>query len=226
MANAFNRNDLDQLRAENGRLKNAAEEKAKTDDDSTLSDDEVKTKIAQADANPTNINFQKNLGMALYRYALTKQNTDLLADVGRLLNRAHAASASDNEVTVALGNVMFDIAYAKKDNAQFEQAREFYRQALAQKPDDADVRTDYGLTYFLIQPPDYDAAMREFQKALQSDPQNEKTLQMTAQVYLAQKKPMEAEKIVARLKQVNSANQTIGEFETQIAQTKTNAQNQ
>lgn len=223
VANALNRNDLASLRAENDRLKNAPTQTARNDSELSLSDEEVRQKIAEADANPTNFNFQKNLGLALYRYAAMKQDSKLLAEVGRLLNRAFENDSKDYDVIVTLGNIYFDIGYYDKNNQQFEKSREFYQKALEQKPNDADVRTDFGLTYFLVDPPDYDRAAAEFQKSLQANPKHEKTLQVLAQTFIKQNKPLEAEKFVARLKEVNANNQYLPELESQISTLKNNS---
>jgi len=107
-----------------------------------------------------------------------------------------------------------------------QKAREFYRTALEQRPDDADVRTDLGLTYFLTNPPENDVAIGEFQKSLQINPKHEKTLQATAQLLLSQNKTEEAEKYIVRLKDVNSNNQFLPELESQISQIKKNSQKQ
>lgn len=225
LANALNRNEMNQLRAENGRLTSAADESKQNETGLTLSDDEVRAKIAEADKNPNDAAFQKNLGLALYRYAAMKQDAETLAEVGRLLNRAFENNPKDYEVVITLGNIYFDIGYFKKDNAQFEKARGFYQKALEQKPNDVDVRTDYGLTFFLTQPPEYEKAIAEFQKSLQSNPKHEKTLQVMAQTLLAQNKVAEAEKYVARLKDANANNQYLTQLETQIANLKNNSQN-
>lgn len=121
---------------------------------------------------------------------------------------------------VTLGNISFDIGYFKKDNAEFERAREFYRLALEQKPKDVDVRTDLGLTYFLVNPPENDKAIAEFQKSLQTNPKHEKTLQVMTQTHLGQNNHVEAEKYLGRLKAVNSKNQYVAELESRVSQIK------
>ena len=226
LANALNRNDLNTLRAENDRLKNSQTLTKQNESDLTLSDDEIREKIAEADRNPTNYAFQKNLGLALYRYAAMKQDAQMLMEVGRLLNRAYENNRQDYDVTVALGNIYFDIGYFQKDNSQFQKAREFYQKALEQKSNDSDVRTDLGLTYFLTNPPENERAVAEFQKSLQINPKHEKTLQVMAQILLSQNNPDEAEKFISRLKEVNSNNQTIPELESQASKLKNNSQKQ
>ena len=220
LANAFNRSELNALRAENERLKNSREDRNSSDSEIALSDEEIRQKIAEADRNPTNFVFQKNLGIALYRYATVKQDAALLSDVARLLTRVYENDKKDYDVGVMLGNIYFDIGYFKKENEKFQTAREFYQKALAQKPDDVDVRTDFGLTYFLENPPQTEKAILEFQKSLQANPKHEKTLQVLTQALLEQNKPDEAEKYLARLKEVNQNNPSVNDLTNQLEKAK------
>lgn len=226
LANALNRNELSGLRSENELLKNTQTDSAKTNAEFSLTEDELRRKVAEADANPTDIDFQKNLGIALYRYAAMKQDAKLLSESARLLSRVHEKDSSDSEVTITLGNAFFDIGYFNKENESFEKSRVFYRRALEQKPGNADVRTDLGLTYFLVNPPENERAIAEFQKSLQANPSHEKTLQVMTQVLIAENKSAEAERFLAKLKQVNSANQIVPQLESQIAQIRDNSQKQ
>jgi len=220
LANALNRSELNNLRAENERLKTSQNNSNQNQSGLALGDEEIREKIAEADRNTDNLAFQKNLGMALYRYAAMKQDAELLSEVGRLLNRAFEGNKQDYDVAVTLGNIHFDIGYFKKDNAQFEKAREFYLIALGQKPNDADVRTDLGLTYFLFDPPEPEKAINEFQKSLQANPKHEKSLQVMTQTLLTQNNIPEAEKYLAKLREVNSVNEYLAEIENRLAQIK------
>ncbi|MDQ3041303.1 MAG: hypothetical protein M3R11_02865 [Acidobacteriota bacterium] len=226
LANALNRNELNNLRAENERLKTTQNEQAQNQSGLALSDTEIREKIAEADRNPNNFAFQKKLGMALYRYAAMKQDAEMLSEVGRLLNRAFENNKQDYEVAATIGNIYFDIGYFKRDNSQFQKAREFYLIALDQRPNDADVRTDLGLTYFLVNPPEPEKAISEFQKSLQTNPKHEKTLQVMAQTLLSQNNLPETEKYLAKLKEVNSDNQFLVEMETRLTQIKDGSQKQ
>ena len=217
LANALNRSELNSIRAENDRLKNSQNASAGNNADSSLSNDEIRQKIAQADQNPANISYQKNLGMALYRYAAMKQDEQLFSDVARLLNRVYEKDANDYDVLVTLGNVYFDTGYSKKDNESFQKAREFYQKALEKKPDDAGVRTDYGLTFFLVEPPQADKAIAEFQKSLQLNSKDERTLEAISRALLSQNKNAEAEKYITKLKEVNPENPTLPELTNQAA---------
>jgi len=226
LANALNRTELNDLRGENERLKTSQGDTNQNQSGLALSDAEIREKIAEADANPNNYNFQKNLGVALYRYAAMKQDPELLSEVGRLLNRAFENDKKDYDVILTLGNIHFDIGYFKKENGQFEKAREFYQLALQQKPNDVDVRTDLGLTYFLSVPSESERAISEFQKSLQTNPKHEKTLQVMAQTFASQSNVVEAEKYLAKLREVNASNQYLSELETRISQIKGESQKQ
>jgi tetratricopeptide (TPR) repeat protein len=216
LANAFNRSEMDMLRAENARLKNTPAQTASQPD---LTPEEIKQRIAEADRNPGNFSFQKNLGIALYRYAAMKQDAELLADTSRILVRANELNPKDYEILVALGNLFFDIGYFKKDNEKFVQSREFYEKALSQRPADVEVITDYGLTFFLENPPKNEQAIAEFQKSLAENPKHERSLQFLIQAYLKTGKKAEAENYLARLKQINPNAPSLSEIETQVSQT-------
>ena len=216
LANAFNRSELDALRAENARLKDRQTQPASQPD---LTADEIRQRIAQADQNAGNFSFQKNLGIALYRYAAMKQDAEVLSETERILRRANELNPKDYEVLTALGNLFFDIGYIKKDNEKFGQSREFYEKALSQRPGDVDVRTDYGLTFFLENPPNNEKAIAEFQKSLAENPKHEKTLQFLIQAFLKTGKKKDAENYLARLKQINPNAPSLSEIETQMSQT-------
>jgi tetratricopeptide (TPR) repeat protein/uncharacterized protein YneF (UPF0154 family) len=64
---------------------------------------------------------------------------------------------------VELGNLYFD-------SGQPKEAIEPYRQYLAIKPDNSDVRTDMGIMYRALG--EFDRAIEEFKKAAQSDPKH------------------------------------------------------
>lgn len=226
LANALNRNELNSLRGKNERLKNTQTAARQNESENNLSDEEIREKIAEADRNPTNFAFQKGLGLALYRYATVKQDTKLLEEVARLLFRASEINSKDYDVIVALGNLYFDIGYYKKNNEDFQKARELYQKALEQKPNDTDVRTDLGLTYFLTNPPETEKAIVEFQKSLEANDKHEKTLQVLTQALLSQNKTTEAEKYLDFLREVNQNNEVLPELTTRLAQSKSNLEKQ
>lgn len=208
LANSLNKNELSGLRAENESLKREQNEAAKSDE-GTLSDEEIKTKIDEADRNPDNILLQKNLGLSLYTYASMKRNSDLLREVSRLVERVLEKNPNDYESVVALGNINFDIGYFDKNNENFEKARRFYQRALGKKPDDADVLTDVGLTYFLSNPPETEKAIAEFEKSLKANPKSERTLEVLIKTLQSTDKKDEAEKYAAQLKEINPKSEVL-----------------
>lgn len=214
LANSLNKKELDALRAENENLKKAQPASDREGEEFSLSDEEIKRKIAEADGNPSNIEFQKNLGLALYNYASMKQNAGLLDEVSRLINRVYADNPNDYTALVTLGNINFDLGYIRENNEYFQKARTFYQKALERKPNDADIITDVGLTYFLSNPPEIEPATANFEKALKINPKNEKTLQAIIQTLLSQGKKEEAEKYIAGLKEINPNNQILSNLDS------------
>lgn len=217
LANALNRNDLNALRAENAQLKNA-QTSSPSADEFTLADEEIRKKIEEADRNPADFDFQKNLAIGLYRYAQMKQEAGYLTEVARLLRRAAETKPQDYETIVTLGNVYLDIGQINKDNGAIEQSREFYRKALTLKKDDADVQNDLGLTYFFAAPPEPEKAIAEYEKALQMNPKHEKSVENLIRAQLSLGKVREAEDFLNKLKQINSGNRALPDLEAQVAQ--------
>ena len=223
VANALNRNELNSLRTENDRLKSASTEISDTNSDASISDDELRSKIAQADANPSDLAYQKNLGLALYKYAAMKSDRGLLKESARILDRAAKLKKDDFDVIVGLGNAHFDMGYFGKDTAELGVARDIYGRALVLKPDDVEVRTDLGLTYFLADPPDDAHAIEAFQRSLKNDPKHAKTLEFLIQSLIRQKNITDAENYLARLRAADPTNETLNGLENKITEAK-NAQ--
>ena len=143
LANSLNRKELDELRSEIGRLKAAPQTPQESSSNQALSDDEIRQKIEEADKNPGNTEFQKNLAMALYRYASMKQEPKWLRDVARLLGRVYEKNPKDYNTIVSLGNIYFDLAQNETGEEEktsrgnnLSKAREFYQKGLEIKPND------------------------------------------------------------------------------------------
>lgn len=216
IANSINRSEINDLRGQVESGKKPAGSNA-PGDAFTIGDDELKAKIAEADASPQNFAYQKNLGRALYRYATMKNDTPLLAESVRILTRANSLEPKDYDVLVDLGNAQFDTGFFKKDADAFKRSRELYQTALAAKPNDADVRTDLAISYLLDPTPDLAKAEEEFQKALKDNGRQERALSFLAQTYVQMGKWAEAEKAVGQLKSVNPQNDKLTSLDTQIA---------
>ena len=186
----------------------------------TLTEEELRTKIAEADRNPDNFAFQKSLGISLYRYAAMKQSVSLLTESIRILTRAGTLDAKDFDVFVALGNAHFDIGFFRKDLASFNTARTVYAKALAIKPGDADVSTDVGISYYVQEPPDYDKTIAELQKVIAANPKHDRAMQFLVQAYAKQGKVADAEKALAKIIEINPTNPAITELRSEIAAAK------
>ena len=220
LANSINRNELSVLRAENERFKTEQVPGSTQDPKSALSDEEINATIARADQNPTDFDTQRNVGVAIYRYGAMKQDEKLIRQSVRILDRAANLRPDDYDVVLSLANANFDVGYFSKDNESLTRARTFYEKALASKPENVDIRTDLGLTYFLLTPPDLDGAVGEFKKALEKNPKHEKTLQFMVQTLIKQNKSSEASDYLERLRAVNPKNESIGELTSLLSSSK------
>jgi len=209
LANAINRTDINSLRSENERLKTNQTDNQNKASESALSDDEIAAKIAEADQQPQNFDFQKRLGLALYKYGAMKQDTGVIESSIRLLQRADGLRNDDHDVVVGLGNAHFDIGYFKKQNDQLQQARDFYERALKQEPTDAEIKTDLALTYFLTDPPDDEKAIVGFKDALKTDPKQEKALEFVIQSLIRTNKKDDAAGYLDQLKKTNPKSDAI-----------------
>jgi tetratricopeptide (TPR) repeat protein len=224
LANSLNGGELVRLRAENEQLKKGAPANPPNNSTDALTDEEIRQKIAAADKNPEDTAFQRNLGLALYRYGTMKRDSNLIGEAARLLQRVYDKSPKDYDVTVALGNAFFDLGFFKKDAQDMQKGRDFYLKALEQKPNDTDVKTDLGISYYVATPPDFEKAAAELQKALEINPKHERALLFMTQTLLKQNKPAEAEKILARLKEVNPQTPSLEQLSAQISQDETTVQ--
>ncbi len=217
IANSFNRGEIEGLKKENDRLTQlSAENEAKTSR-FTLSEEDIRAKIAEAEANPTNIKFSKELGIGLYRYAAMEKNAGLLSESIKLLERVSTADPKDYDALVMLGNAHFDKANFGTDKSGFRTAREVYRKASALKPKDPNVLTDLALTYSLNEPPEYDLAIPEFRKAIELDSNNQRALQFMIQALWANGQAVEAAKTLEQLKSVDNTNPAIPELSNVLA---------
>jgi len=187
-------------------------------DGGALTEKELLELIAKADANPSDINFQNEVGQSLYALGASQENPSLVSEAARILLRVHQARPDDRQIVIVLGNAYFDIGYFTKDNESLERARSFYTLALKSRTDDADVRVDYGLTYALQNPPDYVKAIAEYRQGLSSAPTHQRTLQMLTEALIETKQKAEASSSLDRLKSANPSHPMIGKFQERIAQ--------
>ena len=225
-ANSVNRQEHDALRAELSRLRTTPGVPAAKPNgnpatdarDTTLSAEDLRRAIEKGDAAPADVELQRNLGRGLYLYAVNSGNIPLLNDAARMLERAHKAEPKDYETTVLLGNVLFDIGQNSGDTSRLRAARGLYLKALEMKPDDINVRTDLGLTYYFDRPSDPQRAIREYRASLAVNPRHEMSLQNLAAALISTGNRAEAQKRLDELEQVNASNASLPNLRAQLAQ--------
>jgi tetratricopeptide (TPR) repeat protein len=126
----------------------------------------------------------------------------------------------DYDTVVKAGNARFDAGAIKMENGgdgteDFKRAEKIYASALEKRPNDADVRTDLGLTYLYRKPKDIERALKEFQVSFSANPNHEITLQSMA---LALKEKGDAaglQEMLAKLEKVNPDNRTLKQLRNQ-----------
>ncbi len=183
----------------------------------SLTDDELRNVVAKADAKPGDTDLQRKVGQGLYLYAARFEKPALLPEAIRILKRANDAAPQDYDTLVVLGNAEFDLARTT-DLAHFKTARAYYTQALARKPDDINVRTDLGLTYYFDTPSDPRRAISEYRKSLTQDAHHEMTLQNLAAALIATDELTEAQQRLDELQKINAANPALSDLRAQLAQ--------
>ena len=227
-ANSANRTEHEKLRTELARLKagaaggqttagQSASAETSGQQQQALSPEEIRQKIAQADANPRDIDFQRNLGRGLYLYAVNFNQPDLLPDIIRILKRASDADPKDDNTLILIGNTFF-LMGQNGDTARFAEARSFYQKVIDLKPNDLYARTATGLCYFFERPSDPQSAIREYRKALALDARHEMTLQGLAAALIATGELEEAQRRVEELQSVNPSNTELPNLRAQLAQ--------
>lgn len=188
----------------------------------TLKEEEVREVIATADSKPENIELQRTLGLALYRYADMTQDARFLPDVARLLKRAYDANPKDRDLTLTLGSVYLGLAQ-QSEPERFKEARVYYQKALELEANDADARTALGLTYYFAKPSDPQRAIAEYRKSLAIDARHELTLQHLAAALIVIGNHTEAQQRIDELQKINPSNPALSNLRAQFAQSK-NAQ--
>jgi Flp pilus assembly protein TadD len=184
-----------------------------------LTADEIREAIARADAKSDDAALQRNMGMALYRYASQTQDASLLPHAARMLERAHKADPKDYDLIVQLANIFFDVGQTS-DPARFGEARKYYLKALEIKPEEASVRTDLGLTYYLGKPSDPQRAIAEYRKSIKLNSRDERTLQSLASALISTGNLGEAEQRIKELQNINPQNPELPNLQAQLAQSR------
>jgi tetratricopeptide (TPR) repeat protein len=223
VTNSLNRAELDGARAQSatGPAPPASPAPVNPEDPSTfpdLSDEQLRDAVARADAAPADAELQRTAGQALYLYAMNKGKASVLPDAARILRRAHEANPKDFNTALFAGNANLVLARREQDPARLAEARRLFELALAAKPDDVIARTSLGLTYYFATPPDPRRAIREYRRALQTDPQSEAALQSLAAALIEAGELQEAERRIAELERIDASTPELANLRAQLEQ--------
>ena len=125
------------------------------------------------------------------------------------LKKANQLKPEDREVVVHLGNANFDAN-------NYDEAEKWYTVALVKKADDVNVRTDLGLIFVFREPPNYDRAIQEFSKSLETDPNHIQTLQNLTVAYTKKGDAAKAKATLTKLQSVDNGNTAIAKLKEDI----------
>ncbi|HEX8266726.1 MAG TPA: tetratricopeptide repeat protein [Pyrinomonadaceae bacterium] len=186
-----------------------------------LSPEEIKAAFAAAENRKEDAVFQKNLGLALSRYAKVQNDSSFLPELITLLERANRLSnEKDTDVLAALGDVYFIDAQEKFEARLYEKTRNLYQRAIRLNPGNADIKTAYASTFLFSKPANPEAAITELKSILNQNPNNEEALQLLILALIQSNKIETAEQKLYELKKINSNNPAIPDLEAQLTQNK------
>jgi tetratricopeptide (TPR) repeat protein len=163
---------------------------------------EVQAAIDQAKKEPDN--FDAQIKAAEFYYQIQRFDGSI-----EFLKRANQLKPDSREVIVQLGNAYFD-------SGKYEEAEKLYTTALAKKADDVNVRTDLGLTFIFRDKPDYDRAIKEFQRSLELDPNHPQTLQNLTVAYTKKGDAADASQTLTKLEVLDPTNDSIAKLREDI----------
>ncbi len=163
---------------------------------------QVQAAVDKAKAEPDN--FEAQIKAAELNYQVQKFEA-----ATEFLKQANKLKPEDYETIVNLGNAYFD-------SSKYADSEKFYSAALVKKTDDVNVRTDLGLTFIFRDPPNYDRAVQEFTRSLETDPNHIQTLQNLTVAYTKNGDAANAKLILARLEISDSTNSAISKLREEI----------
>lgn len=123
-------------------------------------------------------------------------------EAAEFYEKAAQVKPGDLASSIKIGNFYYD-------TQKFERAEKFYLAALEKKSDDANVRTDLGITFIERAKPDFDRAVKEFQTALETNPKFEPALYNMAIAYYKRGDAEQAGVILNQLEEINPQSQLV-----------------
>lgn len=171
-------------------------------DQGSAMQEEVTAQIQQARNEPNNFDAQVKAADLFYQIHRYDQAIEFLLKANQLRPDSY-------ETIVKLGNANFEMG-------NYETAEKWYSAALIKNPDDVNVRTDMGLTFYLRNPPDYERAIKEYRASLEREPRHEQTLQNLVVALTRIGNAREAEEMLARLQEVNPSNEALAKLRSDL----------
>jgi tetratricopeptide (TPR) repeat protein len=159
---------------------------------------------AEARQKPQDFDAQMNAAIA---FARADDNESAI----EYLTKARAIDPDSYDTLIGLGTVNYNVG-------RWAEAERWYLEALKRKPDDVDARTFLGLTYAMRQPSDYERAIAEYRKALETEPTHEPALQNLATAYVRKGQLTEAAATIETLEQANPANSSLPTLRKELEQ--------
>jgi tetratricopeptide (TPR) repeat protein len=212
-ANSINKRQIAELTAKSLELQKRADASNPADTSQTkLSDEEVEEKLAAAEKDSTNIQLQKDLAFALYRYSVAGRETKWFRSIVKLLERAHTSDPKDLQVLISLANITYDLGRSENDTNYLAKARSYYEQAVKLKSNDPDLHSYLGMTYALGSPPELAKAESEITKALKLKPDHTQSLIHMVELKNLQRRTEEGNQWLSKLKQTDPTNSAIPEL--------------
>ena len=150
---------------------------------------DVTEMLSRADAEPQNFSIQMRTG-------------DMYAKIGKFdkaiefYTRGIALKPDDFNANIVLANAYFD-------SGQFERAADHYLKATEINPRDANARADLGATFVERSQPDLQRAIREFDAALEIEPNHAPSLYYLGNVHARRGEVGEAQKMLSKLEQAS-----------------------
>lgn len=153
---------------------------------------EIAESIEKAKQEPNNFEAQMTAGDLYYQISRFE-------DAIRFFEAAAKAKPQDKEPHIKLGNSYYE-------TRRYADAERAYAKAIEIDPKDVNVRSDFGLTFFLREPPDLDRAIKEFQAALAINANSEIALQNLAMAYSDKGDKTKLDQTLEKLQKINPNN--------------------
>ncbi|MBI3949561.1 MAG: tetratricopeptide repeat protein [Acidobacteria bacterium] len=166
-----------------------------------VSPEQIAAAIKNAESNPKDFDVQVATARLLYQ-------ANRYDEAIKLYERANELRPDDYDTIVQLGNTHFDLALneaqqqsTEHSSRHFLEAAAWYEKALEKNPNDVNVRTDYGLTYYYRRPQDLNKAIAQYNRSLEIQPNHSQTLANLTTALAEQGKISEAQSMLAKLEQ-------------------------